>query len=374
MGSTFLVSTNPCYGSNNGKLLHPKSLVTRTSAEVNRAYYGSSRLAFLPLLKEVIPHTDLHVHKIVERQSLAEEHPFRRRKFDPLFLKEAYEGCRKICAEFAGTYYLGTLLMTEERKKAIWAIYAWGSRTDELVDGPKAAYMSPNALDCWEERLQDIFDGRPYDKLDAALTDTVSKFSLDIKPFKDMIEGMRMDSRKFRYTNFQELYLYCYYVAGTVGLMSVPVMGIAPESSVSSQRVYDAAFYLGIANQLTNILRDVKEDALMGRIYLPQDELEQFGLCDEAIFAEKVTENWRDFMKEQIARARFYYKLAEEGVSHLDKDSRWPVWSALLLYQRILDAIEKNDYDNLTKRAKVGKIEKLVMLSQAYKKAQAAPM
>nr|TKS12270.1 hypothetical protein D5086_0000065540 [Populus alba] len=201
----------------------------------------------------------------------------------------------------------------------------WCRRTDELVDGPNAVLMSTAVLDRWEERLQDIFDGRPYDMLDAALTDTISKFPLDIKPFRGMIEGMRMDTTRFRYDNFQELYLYCYYVAGTVGLMSVPVMEIAAESEASAQSIYNAALYLGIGNQLTNILRDVGEDALRGRVYLPQDELAQFGLCGQDVFARKVTDGWREFMKEQITRARFYFDLAEEGASKLEKASRWPV-------------------------------------------------
>ncbi|GKV30334.1 hypothetical protein SLEP1_g39151 [Rubroshorea leprosula] len=196
----------------------------------------------------------------------------------------------------------------------------WG--TDELVDGPNATYMSSSVLDRWEERLHEIFDGHPYDMLDAALTDTVFKFPLDIKPFRDMIEGMRMDIRKHRCQNFQELYLYCYYVAGTVGLMSVSVMGIAPESLVAAQNIYNAALYLGIGNQLTNILRDVGEDASRGRVYLPQDELAQFGLCDKDVFSRKVTDSWREFMKEQITRARFYFNLAEEGASQL----KWNVW------------------------------------------------
>ncbi|KAJ7009467.1 hypothetical protein NC653_000220 [Populus alba x Populus x berolinensis] len=161
--------------------------------------------------------------------------------------------------------------------------------------------------------------------LDAALTDTISKFPLDIKPFRDMIEGMRMDTTRFRYDNFQELYLYCYYVAGTVGLMSVPVMGIAAESESSAQSIYNAALYLGIGNQLTNILRDVGEE---------------------------------EFMKEQITRARFYFNLAEEGASKLEKASRWPVWSSLL------------DYDNFTRRAYVGRTKKLLTLPLAYTKAQ----
>ncbi|KAK6141820.1 hypothetical protein DH2020_024436 [Rehmannia glutinosa] len=254
-----------------------------------------------------IPCTDLFVHEIVQRQSekfdsttldVCAINP----NFDPMFLEEAYKRCRDICAEYAKTFYLGTLLMTEERQKAIWAIY------DELVDGPNAVYLSSAVLDRWEERLDDIFDGRPYDMLDAALTHTVHKFPLDIKPFKDMIEGMRMDTRKNRYANFEELYLYCYYVAGTVGLMSVPVMGIAPESSLSAQTIYNAALYLGIGNQLTNILRDVGE--------------------------EKVTDGWREFMKEQIKRARFYFDQAEEGATQLHKASRWPPIHAGFVYAK----------------------------------------
>uniref|UniRef100_A0A804PTT1 15-cis-phytoene synthase n=1 Tax=Zea mays TaxID=4577 RepID=A0A804PTT1_MAIZE len=175
-------------------------------------------------------------------------------------LKEAYDRCGEICEEYAKTFYLGTMLMTEERRRAIWAIYVWCRRTDELVDGPNANYITPTALDRWEKRLEDLFTGRPYDMLDAALSDTISRFPIDIQPFRDMIEGMRSDLRKTRYNNFDELYMYCYYVAGTVGLMSVPVMGIATESKATTESVYSAALALGIANQLTNILRDVGEE------------------------------------------------------------------------------------------------------------------
>eukprot|EP00262_Sarcandra_glabra_P004849 TRINITY_DN1608_c0_g1_i1.p1 TRINITY_DN1608_c0_g1~~TRINITY_DN1608_c0_g1_i1.p1 ORF type:complete len:421 (-),score=50.60 TRINITY_DN1608_c0_g1_i1:171-1433(-) len=281
-------------------------------------------------------------------------------------LNEAYDRCGEICAEYAKTFYLGTLLMTPERQRAIWAIYVWCRRTDELVDGPNASHITPTALDGWDSRLEDLFRGQPYDMLDAALSDTVSKFPIDIQPFRDMIEGMRMDLKKSRYKNFDELYLYCYYVAGTVGLMSVPVMGIPPDSPATIESVYSAALALGIANQLTNILRDVGEDARRGRIYLPQDELAQAGLSDEDIFAGKVTERWRSFMKSQIKRARMFFRKAEKGVTELNPASRWPVWASLLLYQQILDEIEANDYDNFTKRAYVSKAKKIVALPLAY--------
>ncbi|KAG1348065.1 Phytoene synthase, chloroplastic [Cocos nucifera] len=271
-------------------------------------------------------------------------------------LNEAYDRCGKICAEYAKTFYL-----------------VWCRRTDELVDGPNAFHITPAALDRWEKRLNDVFEGRPYDMFDAALSDTVSKFSVDIQPFKDMIEGMRLDLKKSRYKNFDELYLYCYYVAGTVGLISVPVMGIAPDSKASTESIYHSALALGIANQLTNILRDVGEDAKRGRIYLPQDELTQANLSDDDIFQGKVTDKWRKFMKDQITRARMFFDEAEKGIAELNSASRWPVSASLLLYRQILDAIKENDYNNFSKRACIGKTTKLVSLPMAYARTLVGP-
>nr|QNT09921.1 phytoene synthase 1 [Solanum habrochaites] len=288
-------------------------------------------------------------------------------------LSEAYDRCGEVCAEYAKTFNLGTMLMTPERRRAVWAIYVWCRRTDELVDGPNASYITPAALDRWENRLEDVFNGRPFDMLDGALSDTVSNFPVDIQPFRDMIEGMRMDLRKSRYKNFDELYLYCYYVAGTVGLMSVPIMGIAPESKATTGSVYNAALALGIANQLTNILREVGEDARRGRVYLPQDELAQAGLSDEDIFAGRVTDKWRIFMKKQIHRARKFFDEAEKGVTELSSASRFPVWASLVLYRKILDEIEANDYNNFTKRAYVSKSKKLIALPIAYAKSLVPP-
>ncbi|KAG5529831.1 hypothetical protein RHGRI_030268 [Rhododendron griersonianum] len=277
-------------------------------------------------------------------------------------LSEAYDRCGEVCAENAADD-------SGEAKSYMGNIW----RTDELVDGPNASHITPKALDRWESRLEDIFRGRPFDMLDAALSDTVTRFPVDIQPFKDMIEGMRMDLIKSRYKNFDELYLYCYYVAGTVGLMSVPIMGIAPETQATTESVYNAALALGIANQLTNILRDVGEDARRGRVYLPQDELAQAGLSDEDIFAGKVTDKWRTFMKNQIKRARLFFDEAEKGVTELNSASRWPVWASLLLYRQILDEIEANDYNNFTRRAYVSKPKKVLALPVAYAKSLVSP-
>ncbi|XP_077211446.1 phytoene synthase 2, chloroplastic-like [Tasmannia lanceolata] len=369
MCCTSFISPKLCTGSRQRRIQTPAHSI-RCRAQVT---IFPKSIKFSELSISGNPLTDIRVNDIAGRQSRPNLVTANRPEFPADFLAEAYERCRNVCAEYAKTFYLGSMLMTEERRKAIWAIYVWCRRTDELVDGPNATHMSKAVLDRWEERLENIFHGRPFDMLDAALTDTVFKFPIDIEPFRDMIEGMRMDIRKCRYQNFDELYLYCYYVAGTVGLMSVPVMGIAPDSLASIHNIYNAALDLGIGNQLTNILRDVGEDALRGRVYLPQNELSQFGLCDEDVFTRKVTDGWREFMKEQIRRARFYFNQAEEGASHLDKASRWPVWSSLLLYREILDAIEENDYDNLTKRAFVGRAKKILMLPLAYTRARTMP-
>ncbi|CAL5086918.1 unnamed protein product [Urochloa decumbens] len=322
--------------------------------------------------------SEQRVHEVVLKQAaLAAAAPRTARGGEPEpmagGLKAAFERCGEVCKEYAKTFYLATQLMTPERRRAIWAIYVWCRRTDELVDGPNASHISALALDRWESRLEDIFAGRPYDMLDAALSDTVASFPVDIQPFRDMIEGMRMDLTKSRYRTFDELYLYCYYVAGTVGLMSVPVMGVSPESRAATETVYKGALALGLANQLTNILRDVGEDARRGRIYLPQDELEIAGLSEADIFSGRVTDEWRGFMRGQITRARAFFRQAEEAATELNQESRWPVWASMLLYRQILDEIEANDYDNFTKRAYVPKTKKLMALPKAYLRSLMPP-
>ena len=192
-----------------------------------------------------------------------------------------------------------------------------------------------------------------------------------------MIGGMRMDLYKNRYENYDELYEYCYRVAGTVALMSTPIMGVDPTYQGPLEPVYKAALALGTANQLTNILRDVGEDAeTRSRVYLPLDELDQFGISEEEVLRGmfsstngKIDDRWTAFMKFQIARARDIFAEAEEGVNLLSQDARYPVWSALVIYSQILDAIEKNEYNNFTKRAYVPKLQKLASLPYAMMKA-----
>ena len=198
-------------------------------------------------------------------------------KMTLLDLENAYEICRKETAKWAKTFYLGTLLLPPIKRKAIWAIYVWCRRTDELMDSEEAQQKSKAELSDrlyeWEERTKNIFKGEIKDELDSVMSDTIKNFPQSIQPYLDMIEGQRMDLDKTRYSTFQELELYCYRVAGTVGLMTQNVMGIDPAyTNAPWSKCPDpsqAAVALGIANQLTNILRDVGEDRSRGRIYLP---------------------------------------------------------------------------------------------------------
>ncbi|MBO0350447.1 phytoene synthase [Phormidium pseudopriestleyi FRX01] len=291
-------------------------------------------------------------------------------------LDDAYEFCRQITAKYARTFYLGTLLMPEAKRRAIWAIYAWCRRTDELVDGPGARFTTPETLDLWEGYLESIFAGTAIEDSDVAMVDTVERFSLDIQPFRDMISGQRMDLYRSRYQTFEDLELYCYRVAGTVGLMSLPVMGIAPpvpSSPWDSPEPSDPsteAIALGIANQLTNILRDVGEDARRGRIYLPLEELALFDYTEEDLLNGVVDERWEQLMRFQIQRARKFYVKAEKGILALNPDARWPVWSATMLYSQILNAIERNEYDVFRQRAVVPRFRKMISLPLAWLRAQ----
>ena len=191
-------------------------------------------------------------------------------------LNTAYEICQKETQKWAKTFYLGTLLLPYEKRKAIWAIYVWCRRTDEIMDSIEASTKTTEELSDnlneWEENTKNVFKGKIQTDLDAVLFDTIEKFPQNIEPYLDMIEGQRMDLEKFRYKSFSELQLYCYRVAGTVGLMTQNVMGIdsaytsAPWSNIPDSS--EAAIALGIANQLTNILRDVGEDRQLSLIHI----------------------------------------------------------------------------------------------------------
>lgn len=282
-------------------------------------------------------------------------------------LRQSYQESGEVTSAFAKTFYMGTKLLPEDAREAIWAIYVWCRRTDEIVDAPREDDKEMLLdLSSWEMRLEKLWDaGVVEDVYDLPLLDVRIKYpEMPITPFMDMIRGMLMDVPGLgqdRYDNFDELHLYCYRVAGTVGLMSLPIFGTAP--GITYEKAREPALSLGVAFQLTNILRDVGEDAVQrGRIYLPRDDMERFGVKEEQIFNQRVDENYIAFMKFQIARAKEYYERARRGVFMLAPESRLPVQSSLDAYGGILDKIVDNGFDSLTKRAYVDKWEKLAII------------
>ena len=294
-------------------------------------------------------------------------------------LDTAFEACRRETTEWAKTFYLGTLLLPPAKRRAIWAIYVWCRRTDELMDSEEAQARPvaelADRLDRWEDKTRAMFNGHVDDDLDAVMVDTLERFPQGIQPYLDMIEGQRMDLTWTRYPRFEDLRLYCYRVAGTVGLMTQGVMGVdgaytsAPWSDCPDPS--DAAVALGIANQLTNILRDVGEDRGRGRIYLPQEDLERFGYSEDDLMAGRLNTAWRELMIFQLQRAREWFSRSEAGVRWLSRDARWPVWTSLRLYRRILDAIERMDYDVFNRRAYVSRFSKFADLPRSFVLAQA---
>ena len=266
------------------------------------------------------------------------------------------------------------MLLPPKKRKAIWAIYVWCRRTDELMDSPEAQSRPTSELaerlDKWEDKTRAIFKGNIIDELDAVMIDTLENFPQTIKPYLDMIEGQRMDLNCHRYETFKDLELYCYRVAGTVGLMTQGVIGIDRAYSSKTNNfcpdTSEAAIALGIANQLTNILRDVGEDRGRGRIYLPLEDLKRFGYSEDDLMSGRINDSWKALMAFQLKRARDWFAKSEEGVKWLSVDARWPIWTSLRLYRGILDSIEKLDYDVFNNRAYVNKTIKIINLPISY--------
>lgn len=290
-------------------------------------------------------------------------------------LRKAFVESGEVTSAFAKTFYLGTQLMPQAQREAIWAIYVWCRRTDEIVDAPRDNDEEMlTDLGVWEMRLENLWKyGEVEDVFDLCLLDVLVKYpTLPITPFTDMVRGMLMDVPDLgtdNYESFDDLHLYCYRVAGTVGLMCLPVFGCAP--GYDDVLAKEPALSLGVAFQITNILRDVGEDATTrGRVYLPVEDMERFGVTKEQLLEKRVDDNYINMMKFQIARARMYYERARRGVFMLAEESRLPVQSALDAYGKILDKIEENGYDTLTTRAYVDKWEKLSIIPFSWYRTQ----
>ena len=262
-------------------------------------------------------------------------------------LRAAYATCREITRIASKTFFLASLFLAAEKRRAVWAVYAFCRTADDLVDTTRPAPERLSRVDDLECKLLAAVSGNASEPIFAAYADAARRFEIPLEPALALLRGARMDITVRRYATYDELCTYCYHVASTVGLLVSPILGYA------SPEALDYGIMLGRAMQLTNILRDVGEDALMGRIYLPAEDLARFGYAEDEVFASVVDERFVALMEFQIARVRAIYAEAEPGIAMLSPESRYTVRLALSLYRRILRAIEQNEYDVFTRRAYV---------------------
>jgi 15-cis-phytoene synthase len=277
---------------------------------------------------------------------------------DPIFnnglLTNAYRTCEAITKKNSRTFMLASGFLPWEKRRAIRALYAFCRISDDIVDRGQTPDPE-NALADW--RYRSLASRPPSGDLVAvAWADARRKFGIPIAYAEQLLEGVATDLLQSRFQTFDELAGYAYKVASTVGLMSMHIIGF------SGLEAIPYAVKLGVALQLTNILRDVGEDWRKGRLYLPLQELVQFGLSEADVAAGKVTSRWRRFMRFQIQRVHRLYEEAWPGIAMLNPDGRFSIAAAAGLYEAILDDIERHDYDVFSHRASLSTIGKILHL------------
>ena len=271
-------------------------------------------------------------------------------------LTAAYRYCAALTAEHSRSFHLASALLPSEKREAARALYAFCRVSDDTVDenGADAA----THLDVWRTRA---LEPHPVagDPVALAWADTRARYQIPLKYAEQLLDGVERDLEQTRYKTFDQLAAYSYGVASTVGLMSMHIIGFQGEAAVPY------AVKLGVALQMTNILRDVAGDWRAGRVYLPQDELAAFNLSEDDLATGRVDDRWRDFMRFQIARNRRLYEEAWPGIGFLTADGRMAIAAAAGVYRAILDDIEAHDYDIFSRRAYVstwGKLRRLPRL------------
>lgn len=274
----------------------------------------------------------------------------------PAQAQAAFAATEKLIRQQSRTFYFATLFLRPETRKAIRALYAFCRTTDDLVDRDGAALAE---VEQWRAAVH-LPASEQTNPLLLCWALVREKFGVDPRYEDELIDGVAMDVRPQLYPTWDDLSDYCYHVASTVGLLSIPVLGLAEKVALDEARPF--AIQLGIALQLTNILRDVGEDAGRGRIYLPLEDLAHFGLTPADIQAGEADERFVALMRFEINRARGFYRAALPGLAMLSPAARLGVGSAALLYQAILDEIEAIQYQVFTRRAHTSTWRKVLMM------------
>lgn len=290
-------------------------------------------------------------------------------------IENAYKYCETVTKAHAKSFYFAAKFLPKKKQKPIYALYALCRSVDDEVDeaeisGEAAAIRAVNR---WEEKLTEVYGGqieiekRTADDRNLVLiawTDLLKSYKIPQNLPLELMKGVLSDTHTKRYETFDELYIYCYRVASTVGLMSSEIFGYEKPETL------EYAEALGIAMQLTNILRDIREDAAMGRIYLPQEDLRKFGVSEEQILNSRFDQNFVKMIKFQIERARHYYAESYKGIALLEADTRFTVLLALRIYSRILGEIERQNYDVFQKRAHTTLRQKIFSIPRIWLEAR----
>lgn len=272
-------------------------------------------------------------------------------------LEASYRHCERVARRRARNFYYSFLALPRPKRRAMCALYAFMRECDDLSDGERA---SREALAQWRQQLEEaLAGGTPPHPLWPAFADTLRRYRIPHECLFGMIEGVASDLEPRRFETFDELYRYCYLVASVVGIATIHVFGF------SDPRAPQLAERCGIAFQLTNILRDVGEDARNGRVYLPREDMERFGVTESMLAAPAVSAELRRLLAFEAARARACYEEAEPLIGMVDADSRHALWALVEIYRRLLARIEQRGYEVLASRVRLPAIEKTAIAVRA---------
>jgi phytoene synthase len=274
-------------------------------------------------------------------------------------LGKAYRQAAVITAEHSKSFYFASGLLPEEKRLAVRALYAFCRTVDDIVDKAETKADRDQELGYWRKIVETA--SFPADDLVAsAWVDTLTRYHIPRHYALQLINGVARDLSQSHYQTFDDLATYCYGVASTVGLMSMYIVGFKNRDAVPY------AIKLGVALQMTNILRDVGEDYRNGRLYLPLEELTIHEIREEDIAEGRVTNNWRRFMKFQINRTRQLYKDSWTGINYLEREGQLAIGAASALYEGILKDIEDHDYNVFSRRASLSAVEKVAYLPSIW--------
>ncbi len=263
------------------------------------------------------------------------------------------EYCQDKAAKSGSSFYYSFLFLPPPRRRAITALYAFCREVDDVVDETDDAGIARTQLAWWRGQINACFDGTPEHPVCLALLPAIRDYGLPREQLLEIIDGMEMDLDQSRYLDFKGLQLYCYRVASVVGLLASQIFG----STHRDTQKY--AHDLGIAFQLTNIIRDVGEDARRGRIYLPVEELQRFNVRAADILNARYSDEFRQLMEFQIARARQYYEQAMAAQPAQDRSAQRPGLVMAAIYRTLLDEIERDGCRVLDRRIALTPLRKL---------------